>query len=473
MHLFIRSENKSMFIKAEKGHFLTKDPAFYKAVFKMLIIVALQNVVSYSVNMIDNVMLGNYSQDALSGAATVNQVFFMVDQFALGIGNSVVVLTSQYWGENKVSPIRRLTGIALRLGIICSVIIIALCHFAPDMVLHIFTNDAAIIAEAKQYLIIMEWTFIMFIISNILMCVLRSVGTVRISFIISCISLVINAVGNYAFIYGNLGAPKMGIQGAALSTLIARIVELGVIIFFVIKIDKKLHLFKKELFMSDKVLRKDFRKVAIPTMLAQLLWGVSVPFQTAILGHLSSNAIAANSIATTFYQYLKVVVLAMASTCAVTIGNSIGHGDRRRVESDGRSLCVICLCLGIVLGLALIALRNPLLSLYNLNDETLSLARHLIVMMGFIMMTMAYQQPASFGIIMGAGNGQFTAKLNLISVWCIVIPLSLCAAFWWNFPVELVVLCVQSDQIFKCVPIFIYFRSYRWIRKVTRDEEPA
>ena len=124
----------------EKPSFFTKDKTFYSTLFKMLIVVALQNLVAYSVNMVDNVMLGRYAQDALSGAATVNQVFFMVEQFALAIGNSLVVLASQYWGEKRVEPIRRLTGIALKLGIICSVIILFICMFMPDQLLHIFTN---------------------------------------------------------------------------------------------------------------------------------------------------------------------------------------------------------------------------------------------------------------------------------------------------------------------------------------------
>lgn len=457
-------------ILLEKTTFFTKDKTFYKALFSMLIMVALQNLVAYSVNMVDNIMLGSYNQNALSGAATVNQVFFMVQQFALAIGNSLVVLASQYWGEKKTEPIIKLTGVALRLGIITSIVIIAICAVAPEVVLQIFTKEPAIIEQGVIYLSIIKWTFILFIVTQILMCSLRSIGTVRISFYISVISLIINVGINYVLIFGKFGFPEMGIRGAAIGTLIARIVEFVVVVIYILKREKKIKLFTGSLFHVDKLLRKDYTKVYIPIMCSQVLWGVSVPMQTAILGHLSADAIAANSVATTFYQYLKVIVIAMSSTSAVMIGNAIGRGDMRRIKSDARTLAVIDVIIGLILGMALIALRKPLLSMYSLTDDATAMALHLILIMGFVMVGMSYQMPVSFGIIQGAGDAGFTMKMNMISTWCIVMPLSFMAAFWWKWPVELVVIVIQSDQIFKGLPTFIRFRGYKWIRKLTRAD---
>ncbi len=457
----------------EKQTFFTKDRDFYKSLFHMLIIVALQNLVAYSVNMADNIMLGSYSQNALSGAATVNQIFFMVQQFALAIGNALVVLASQYWGEKRTAPIRKLSGIALKLGIICSAVIIVICAFFPDWLLGIFTKSPEIIAEGKEYLFLIQWTFVLFILTNVLMAVLRSVGTVKISFYISVISLIVNVGINYCLIYGRFGLPEMGIRGAAVGTLVARILEFAIVLIYILKVDKKLHLFQKDLFALDKELRRDYTKVCIPIMCSQVLWGVSVPMQTAILGHLSADAIAANSVATTFYQYLKVIVIAMSSTSAVMIGNAIGRGDLKRIKSDARTLAVIDVLIGLVLGIALILLRKPLLSMYNLTDDATTMALHLIIIMGFIMVGMSYQMPVSFGIIQGGGDAGFTMKMNMISTWCIVMPLSFMAAFWWKLPVELVVIIIQSDQIFKGLPTFIRMRSYKWIKKLTRTEEQA
>jgi len=453
-----------------KEAFFIKDKSFYKTLFRMLIIVALQNIVAYSVNMADNIMLGSYSQEALSGAATVNQIFFMVQQFALSIGNALVALSAQYWGQNRPAPIRTLTGISLKLGLIISACILLICGFFPELVLRIFTDSPEIIAEGKAYLLMVMWSFALFIITNVLMAALRAVGTVNISFYISVVSLIVNVSINYVLIFGKFGFPEMGIRGAAVGTLIARILELVIVVIYIARVDQKLRLFQRDMWHFNRELKQDYTKVYLPIMCAQVLWGVSVPMQTAILGHLSADAIAANSVATTFYQYLKVVVIAMSSTSAVMIGNAIGRGERQHIRAAGRTLSVIDVIIGIALGLALIALRKPLLSLYSLNDNATTLALRLIVLMGFIMIGMSYQMPVSFGVIQGGGDTTFTMKMNMICTWCIVMPLSFMAAFWWKWPVVLVVLVIQSDQLFKCLPVFVHFRKYQWMKKLTREE---
>ncbi len=457
---------------ATKETFFTKDTAFYKVMFRMLIIVALQNIVAYSVNMADNIMLGSYGQEALSGATTVNQIYFMVQQFALSIGNCLVALSAQYWGEHRPGPIRTLCGIAVKLALIISAVIIFLCGFFPEQLLSIFTNSPEIIAQGKQYLLLVMWAFALYMVSTVLMAALRAVGTVKISFYISVVSLIVNVGINYVLIFGKLGAPELGIRGAAIGTLIARVLELAIVLFYIAKVDDKLHLFShfKEVWKFHPDLKKDFTKVYIPIMCASVLWGVSVPMQTAILGHLSADAIAANSVATTFYQYLKVICVAMSSTSAVMIGNTIGRGVRKEVCAVGRTLSVIDICIGIFLGVVLVLLRKPLLSMYSLNDTATALALQLIVVMGFVMVGMSYQMPVSFGIMQGGGDTTFTMKMNMISTWLIVMPLSFMAAFWWKLPVVWVVLIIQSDQIFKCLPTWLHFRKYTWMRKLTRDE---
>ncbi len=454
-------------LEPTKQGFFTKEKAFYRTFFSMMLVVALQNLVAYSVNMADNIMLGSYSQEALSGAAAVNQIFFMVQQFALSIGNALVALAAQYWGEKRVTPIRTLTGIALKLGVLCSIITLALCTLIPGPLLRIFTDSPEIIAEGKDYLVLIQWTFVLFFLSNILMAALRSVGVVKISFYISLVSLAVNVGINYTLIFGRFGFPELGIRGAAIGTLAARVLELLIVIFYLLKLDKKLGLFSRELLAVNRDLRRDYTRVFLPIMLSQVLWGVSVPMQTAILGHLSADAIAANSVATTFYQYLKVIVLAMSSTSAVMIGNAIGRGNMERIKSDARTLSVIDVCIGLVLGLALVLLRGPLLSLYSLSESAMAMASRLILIMGFVMVGMSYQMPVSFGIIQGGGDVGFTMKMNMISTWLIVMPLSFLAAFWWNWPVEAVVIVIQSDQIFKGLPTFLRFRRYRWMKKLT------
>ncbi|SHI82877.1 MATE family efflux transporter [Parasporobacterium paucivorans] len=453
----------------EKTKFFTREKSFYSTLFRLLIIVGLQNIVSYSVNMTDNIMLGNYGQDALAGAATVNQIFFVVQQFALAIGEALVVLASQYWGQKRPESIGVLTGIALKLGVICGAVIFIVVTVIPVQVLTIFTNDPAIIAEGAAYLSIMKYTFILFFISSILMSALRSVETVRISFIISVIALIVNVMINYVLIYGRFGMPRLGVRGAAIGTLVARILELTIVIFYILFKDKKLNLFKTNFLKRDKILTADYTKIAIPVILSQVLWAVSVPMQTAILGHLSSDAIAANSVATTFYQYLKVIVVAQSSASAVVIGMAIGRGNMNEIKAQARTLQVIDVLIGILLGLGLFLLRGPLLSFYSLADTAMNLADMLIIVMSIIMVGMSYQMPVSMGVIRGGGDAKFVMIMNMVSTWVIVIPLSFMSAFWWHWSVVGVVIIIQSDQIFKCLPTFLRVRKYdKWIKKLTR-----
>ena len=455
---------------AAKESFFTRDKTFYRALFPILITIALQNLVAYSVNMADNIMLGSYHQTALSSAATVNQVFFVVQQLALGIGDGLVALATQYWGQERVSPIRRLVGIALKFGVGLSIIVVVICAVIPHRLLGLFTPDETIIAAGMEYLALLKFTFPLFIFSSILIAALRSVGTVRISFVTSLASLIVNVIINYTLIFGRFGFPEMGVRGAAVGTLIARVVELGIVLIYMLKFDKKLRLFSENFLKHDAGLLRDYVSVETPVMLSQLLWSVSVPMQTAILGHLSSDAIAANSVATTFYQYLKVIVQAMSAACAVMIGTAIGRGNMARVRSDGRTLSVLSVTIGLVLGIVLFLLRRPLLTLYNLTPEALALADSLMIVMSVVMVGMSYQMPVSFGIIRGGGDAKFTMYMNIISTWAIVMPLSFMSAFWWRWPVVAVVMVIQSDQIFKGLPTFLRFRKYKWIKKLTRPE---
>lgn len=452
--------------------FFTRNKNFYRNFFHLVLMVALQNLVAYSVNMLDNMMLGSYSQNALSGAATVNQIFFVINQLAIALGSALIVMGSQYWGKGDTGVIRKLTGIALVFSMLAAVLILAICAAVPRQLIGLFTTSSEIIEEGQAYLGILKWTFVLFLISNLLISMLRSVETVRISFIISVVSLLANGGINYTLIFGHFGFPEMGIRGAAIGTLIARSLEFLIVLFYVIKVDKKVQIFRgnvfREIFSTEnKKLWTEFIRVSSPVILSNMLWSISVPMQTAILGHLSADAIAANSVATTFFQYLKVIVIAIASASSVVIGKSIGEGDRKEIRAAGRTLSVLDVCIGILLAVVLLVLRKPLLTMYNLTDTAMVLADHLMIIMSIIMVGMSYQMPVSVGIIQGGGDTRFNMYINLISTWGIVMPLSFLAAFVWKLPVEWVVVAVQSDQIFKGLPIFLRFRSYKWIRNLT------
>lgn len=449
--------------------FFSKDRMFYKRLFTILLTVSLQNVVAYSVNMADNLMLGSYSQVTLSGAATVNQIFFMVQQLSVGICDSLVIIGSQYWGRQNIRSLRKVGGCGLKLAAGGGLLIWALCLFFPSQLMAIFTTDASIASEGMAYMAIIKYTFILFLITQAILATLRCAETVRIAFIVSCVSLVVNVGINYCLIFGKFGLPEMGIRGAAIGTLIARIVELIIVLVYTLKVDLKVRLFSENPLKKDPGISHDFSVLATQILVQELFWAVSIPLQSAILGHLSSDAIAANSIATTFYQYLKVVVRAMASASAVMIGSAIGRGNMEEVKREGRTLSVIDLIIGAILGLILFLLHKPLLSMYSLTPEAYVMADQLLVLMAFLMVTMGYMMPVMNGILRGGGDAKFTLYVNMISTWAVVVPLSFMSAFWWKLPVVWVVFFSQSDQIFKAPIAFLRFRTYKWARKLTRD----
>lgn len=437
-----------------------------------MIIVSLQNVVAYSVNMADNLMLGSYSQAALSGAATVNQIQFLVQQTTIAISDGMIMLNAQYWGKRELTPIRLVTGIALKSGFVLGFAMLVLTALFPAQLVRIFTSDQQIIAAGVEYLSLIKYTYLFYILTTILMAALRSVETVNISFGISVMSLVVNVCINYVLIFGRFGFPEMGIQGASVGTLTARILEFCVVLVYVVKADKRLRLFSENPFRRNKGLEMDYWRVELPVVSTNLLWSIATPIQTAILGRLSADAIAANSVATTVFQYLKVVTVSEASSTSVVMGSTVGSGitQPHQLRPYVHTLQAIFVVLGFALGGVLLLIRQPLLSMYTLTPEAMLLANQLIVLMAVIFVGMAYQMPVASGIIRGSGDTKFSMYTNLISTWGIVMPLSFAAAFWWKLPVFWVVLLLNSDQIFKCIPVAIWANRYKWVHVLTRPE---
>ncbi len=285
----------------------TKNKTFYKGFFSLLVLIALQMLAAFTVNLVDNIMLGTYSETALSGATLVNQLQFILQMIASGIGLGIVVLSSQYWGQRRLDPIKKVISIGLKCGFLLGLLFTVATALFPQQILGIFTNDTTVVAEGVKYLRIMCWTYVIFAVSNSLMHAMQSVETASIGTIMSCSTIVINFCLNFTLIYGHFGAPELGIRGAAIATLISRCVELIIVLLYILVIDKKLHTKVKELFQFDFTYLRDYLKVAMPVVITGALWGIGQAVQTMILGHISATTIAANSIATVIYQIFTVV----------------------------------------------------------------------------------------------------------------------------------------------------------------------
>ena len=415
-------------------------------------------------------MLGAYSETALSGAAAVNQIQFVYQQLLLALGDGLVIFCSQYWGKKQTGPMKNIAAIAMYAAIFIAVVLFGLVSCFPYQAVGIFTTDGPIIEAGVSYLNVIRFTYLFFAITQILLATMRSVETVKIAFQLSVMTFFVNCGINYVLIFGHFGAPELGIVGAAIGTLTARIMEIIVLIFYIKKKDKKLQIRLSDYFSLDKQLAKDYTKITAPMVFTQGLWGVNTALQTAILGHMTATAIAANSAASTLFLLMKSTAVGAASTASIIIGKAIGVGDIEQVKSYAKRLQRLFIVIGVCSGIALFFLRVPFLSLYDLKQETMMMTNTFLIILSVVYVGMSYQMPTNNGIIRGGGNTMFVVKMDLISIWGIVIPLSLFMAFVVKASPAVVVCCLNADQIFKCVPAFLESHYGNWIRKLTRDD---
>ncbi len=446
---------------------MIRDKEFYKQFLKICIVLVLQNVLTLSVNLADNVMLGNYSEAALSGATAVNQIQFVYQQLIMGVGDALVIFGSQYWGKGQTREVKRVASIAMVTGIAIIAVFFIAASAAPEFLLTLFTKDTEIIAQGVSYLAVTRFTYILLGVVLILLATLRTVEIVKIAFVLSFSTLIINCSINWVLIAGRYGFPELGIVGAGIGTLVARTVELIILVSFIAFKEKVLRLKLRDFFGFDKELSKTYFKLLLPILFAALLWGVNTAMQTAILGHMSSNAIAANSVASNLFLLVKTGAIGAASTTTIMIGKAIGEGRSDELQDYAKTFQIMFVIMGIVGAITLFALKGPVLSLYNLSEETRYLAEIFLIILSGVIFFVTYQVPTNIGIIRGAGDTKYMMYLDIISICCIVLPLSFFMAFVVEASPIVVVMCLNIDQVFKGIPGYIKVNHGKWIHNLT------
>ena len=448
---------------------MVREKRFYKTFASMTGVIAMQNLITFAVNLADNVMIGAYSQTALSGVAIVNQIQFLLQMLMLGTGSAIGVLGAQYCGKKELQPIRKATSTGVLLGVILSGIMMLAVFFFPNQTMGLLTNEQAVIAEGSKYLVIVCFSYVFFAVSNNLLSALRAVETVNIGFIVNLIALVVNITLNYGLIYGRLGMPEMGVEGAAIATLSARVVEFLVVVIYVLLFDKKICWRPKNLLSIDKAMFRDFIKVGMPLILANGIWGVAMSVQTAILGRLGEDTIAANSIATTLFQVVSVVTYAASTTSGVMIGITVGEGDIPRVKAYTKTMQILFLGIGVVTGMTLYACTDLIIGLYDVTPAAAELSRQFIAVLSVTVVGTSYQCACLTGIVTGGGDTRFVLINDLIHQWLIVIPAAFLSAFVFHAPVWVTLACLKADQILKCFVAVVKVNRYSWIHILTKE----
>ena len=344
---------------------------FYKAFAVMTVTVALQNLIVYGVNLADSVMMGAYSELALSGVGICNNIQFFLLMAVSGIYNGTTVIASRYWGKRDIDKVNSISAVSNILGLAFSLLTFALCAAMPVKMISLFTDKSDVAAEAVKYLVIIKYSYILYGVTQIMLAILRSVEAVKIGFYVSLSSFGINILLNYIFIYGKFGAPEMGVRGAALATLISRGIEFIVVAFYLLFVDKRLNMTFVKLFKTDSAMFRQYFKTGLPLLASSGLWGLAMSIQGAIIGRFDQNAIAANSIATTLFQIATVVTYASSSAACVLIAKSIGEkSPLETIKKRAVRLQLIFIGIGIFSSLMLILVKTVMIGFYDASAET-------------------------------------------------------------------------------------------------------
>lgn len=448
---------------------------FYRMMLAITIPVAIQNFIIFSVSMMDTLMLGHVGSAQLSACAQANQPAFIFQLLVFGLASGGCVLTAQYWGKGDVEKVKSVIGIVLRIAICASILLTVCVLVFPRQIMLFYLNnktqeDKYILSEAVKYLRIVGFSYFFFGISFAISGILRSVEIVKISVFASLVSCITNIFFNWVFIFGNLGAPTMGIRGAALGTLIARIFEFILIIVYVAVIDKKIKFSIKYIIKRDSVLIKDFLKYSFPVVANELAWGAAISMQAAILGKLSNQILAANSISMVLQQLATIVSMGIANAGAVIVGKRIGQGELQGAKKDGALLMNWSIVIGLI-GMALVLfLRKPFVSLYSEVDvETKLLASKQMIITSVVVFLATLNSCSIVGVLRGAGDTKFAMKLEMITLWLIALPAGLISGFVIKAPILVTYAFLKIDELIKAFIAFARTKKEKAYRTVTRE----
>lgn len=441
---------------------------FYKTVFILVLPMALQNLINVGITSTDVFMLGKVGEKALSGASLAGQVQFIMTLIFFGITSGAAVLIAQYWGKEDIPSIEHIFGISMKFSIAVSVFftIIALCFSYPIM--RIFTSDPLVIEEGIKYLRIVCLSYFFMSITMIYLNTMRSIERVLISTIVYFCSFLINVCFNSILIFGLFGAPRLEVQGAAIGTLIARICEFLIILYYNKKRNRIVPFKLSFLRLKDDLLRKDFFKYSMPVILNELMWGAGVSLNAAILGHLGSSVTAAHSVAQVTRQLALVIGFGISNATAIMIGKAIGEGNTEVAKTYGTRFVKLSLLVGALGSVVVLIARPIVMSTMSLPDTSIKYLSMMMFIMAYYVIAQSFNTTMVVGVFRAGGDTKFGLYLDIITMWGGSIFVGALAAFVFKFSVPVIYIILLCDEIIK-IPFTAYrYKSYKWLNNVTR-----
>jgi putative MATE family efflux protein len=444
----------------------TIKPSFYKNLVALALPIAMQNLIAFAVNFADNLMVGRLGDLAISGVFIGNQVHTVLQMISGGIGSALVIIATQYWGKRDSKSVASITAICLWVAAAVGVIFCVLSSVFTQAIAGVVSSKADVIESAVPYLRIVGLSFVFFAVSQVLIASLRSVENVRFGMNIALITLCVNVSLNWCLIFGHLGLPALGVTGAAVATLISRVIEAVIVVIYVFKVDKRINLKLKHLFRLDKALGKDLLTYGAPVVAGDVVWAVNNFVFTIIVGRFTADVIAAFNITGMMNTLVYVWMSGLAASVGIITGKMVGSGQTAEIKPYARRVQRLFLAVGAVTGLFVFATKGILISFYNISPEAVAMAAKLMTVMAFTIFGTSYQMICLFGLVKSGGNISFVFKNDTVFVFLVVIPASLIALFA-GAPAWVVFLCLKCDQILKCFVAVVVVNRFRWMRNLT------
>ena len=445
--------------------------AFYRKLITLALPIALQSLMLALVAACDALMLGKVEQNEMTAVSLATQVQFVQNMFVFAVTGAGAVLGAQYWGKRDREKMQEIFDLMLVLSGMISLIFFLACEFIPVGLMHIFSKDKVIIEIGAKYLQIAGWSYLITGISQCYLTMMKITDRVIASAVASSAAVVLNIVFNYIFIFGKLGLPAMNSRGAAIATMIARVMEMLLSLGFTLG---KEHIRPAlgKLFKIDKELVQSFVKQLLPLMGGSLLWGVGFTSYTAIIGHMNSDAAAANSIASVVRDLICCICNGIGSAAGIMVGNEMGAGRLETGKAYGIKLKNISFIIGFISTGLVLAVTPIVVSSMELTEEARSYLTGMMIIMSIYMIGRCVNTVSINGVLDGGGDTVFDMYSLFVTMWCIAVPLALLGAFVFHFPVLVVYACTCLDEVGKIPWVMYRIKKYKWVKNLTVTNNP-
>ena len=446
-----------------------KKDDFYRQMFKLAIPIIIQNLLSAAVNSSDVIMLNYVGQSAISAvslAANYSNILFMV---YYGLGTGASLLCAQYFGKKNMQAIHAVEGIALRFSLAISVLVALAAFTMPQRMLLLFTSDQELIAIGSSYIRIMGITYLCWGVTEIYLAILRSIGRVTISMTLNMLAFGLNILLNAVFIFGLFGAPKLGVTGVAIATASSRLIQL-VACVIVSLLSKDVKLNPAYMFIRSKTLLNDFIHLSLPALGNDLSWSVAFSMYSVILGHLGTEAVAANSLVTVVRNVGSVFCFAIASAGTILLGRVMGQEELEKSKSYASRMLKMTVVAGTVGGVIVLAVTPFVLRFAFLNDTAMHYLKYMLLINSYYIMGSAVNTALIAGVFRAGGDTKFGLICDTIDMWVYAVPLGFFAAFVLKLPVLWVYFLLCTDEFVKWPWVIRHYRKGEWAKNITRED---